>query len=114
MYLLQKDDKSIELRGLKFDAKKLAGDLPEDVTSFVSALNEKRCKRTLEAIFLHLLYEGVGKKVKMLEEERLNSANNEFTEKISKIENLIHFIKDELMVVDTQAKKTGNPRSVSL
>ena len=78
----------------------------------MSGLNEKRCKRTLEAMFLYSLYEGVRKRVRVLEEERLSSTNNELAERVSRMENIMTFVKDELVVVDTRTENTDNPRSV--
>ena len=77
----------------------------------MSGLNEKRCKRTLEAMFLHSLHEGARKKAREIEEERLSTTNAELAEKVYRMEKIKTFFKDDLVVVDTRAK-TNDPRYV--
>ena len=72
--------------------------IPPDVVTFVAQMDERRAKRNLELMFLCRMYDKIVNRIKVSEEEELNTVTNRLCESAGRMEKVRNFIKNEIVV----------------
>lgn len=87
------------MKALLPEVKTVVGSaIPQDVVAFVAQMDERRVKRTLELMFLCMMYDKIVNRIKALEEEKLNIEKNQLCESAGRMEKVKNFIKNEIIL----------------
>ena len=87
----------------------IGSSIPPDVSTFVAQMDVRRVKRNLELMFLCRMYDKIVNKIKVSEEEELNTVTNRLCESASRMEKVKNFMKNEIVVSN---ESTDTPRFV--